>query len=236
MELLKAHNIEASYDGATPVLSGISVAIEKGAITILLGHSGCGKSTLLRSLAGLHLPTEGSIELDGQAIHSLGSAKRAQEIAFVAQDYQLFPHMTVLQNCTNPQQKVLRVCASEAINRAKEMLQQLGILSLEKRYPNQLSGGQKQRVAIARALSMGAKLLLFDEPTSALDPQSTEILAKLLRELCDGGYTLLVSTHDMEFAASVMDKAVILREGEVTSTYEVEEGQLPSIEELKSAL
>ena len=216
MDILNAKQVEVIYSGATaPAVKGVDLTIQQGKITVLLGSSGSGKSTLLRSFTGLKSLSKGDIELGGKCIASLGPVERVQKVAFVAQDYQLFPHMTVIENCMHPQQTVLKrdsVCAKE---RAEELLQQLNIERLSSRYPYQLSGGQKQRVAIARALAMGSHLLLMDEPSSALDPHSTEVLANLLRSLCKQGISIVVATHDMDFAASIMEAIIVMQEGEV---------------------
>lgn len=220
MDMLTAEGLEASYEKGQLALKDIHLKIKAGTVTVLLGQSGSGKSTLLSCLAGLQRPSAGSVTLDGKGLGMFDAKSRAETMAFVGQDYDLFPHMKVIDNVTHPTRKVLGASYEKALSSAEELLEQLGIAHLAERYPHQLSGGQKQRVGIARALAMGSKLLLLDEPSSALDPHSTQVLANVLKTLCQDGITIVLSTHDMDFAAPVMDEAIILKNGEITGTYE----------------
>lgn len=233
MGLLRTTKASVSYDSSTFAIKEVNLSVNQGGLLVLLGKSGSGKSTLLRSLAGLQSLTEGKVMMEGKDVAELSATERAQNIAFVAQDYHLFPHMTVIENCTHPQEKVLGVDAKEAQLCAEGLLEQLQIQSLAQRYPHQLSGGQKQRVAIARSLAMGSKVLLLDEPTAALDPHSTEVLAKLLKKLSQEGFTIILSTHDMDFTAEVIGAVAILQGGHLSAYYPGGEEEVPSMETLK---
>lgn len=235
MEVISAKNIKIAYDGVT-ALSDVNLTIQKGCITVLLGRSGSGKSTLLRGLAGLATLSNGSVSLNGIDVKLLSPASRAQHIAFLPQDYQLFPHMKVIDNCTHPPQKVLGKDSGEIHRYVDELLAQLGIENLKNRYPHQLSGGQKQRAAIARALAMGSRILLLDEPTSALDPHSADALSALLKDLRDKGFTIVLSTHDMAFAATAMDTIAVLHDGKMTKLLHAKDGPLPKEKDLKSLM
>jgi len=191
---LKKWHIKGVFD---PILQPFDFEIERGACSLFLGKSGSGKTTLLRYLA--------SIEL--------GDTRKA----YVAQQLNLFPHMSVLKNCVHPQVHILKRSKKEAETKAKTLLIQLGIGDLYERMPYQLSGGQKQRVAIARALCMDAELLLMDEPTSALDPTSTLELIALLNELKGQGLTFVIATHDMSFAKQMHDHVFYMEGGRMKS-------------------
>jgi len=218
MELLVAEGITIQHTDAMPVVCNLHLAVSRGMILGLLGKSGSGKSTLLRALAGLQSVNAGSITLNQIPLNALLTKERVRGIAFVAQDYQLFHHKTVVENCVHPLKIVLGMDANKALNRAWQTLRQLQMDSFADRYSHQLSGGQKQCVAIARALSMGSKLLLLDEPNSALDPDSSQQLAKILRDLRDQGYSIVFSTHDLGFASSLADELFTLDEGRLRQT------------------
>lgn len=198
-----------------PVLNEISFMSSPGTIVALVGRSGAGKTTVLRCLAGLEKKHSGSITIDGLGIDSLLPAMRAKKIGFVAQNYNLFPHKTVLENCT----LALTVGQINTDTSAKplEILKKLGLGEYKDAYPNQLSGGQKQRVAIARALCLRPEVLLFDEPSSALDPENRNILAKIILELKAENFTIILSSQDMVLVEQVADSVIYLENGKQIS-------------------
>lgn len=205
---IKGKNLSYFYKNATtPSLKAVSFEIEKGRLIFFLGRSGSGKTTLLKCLVNLICDFDGSVE-------NLNS-----HYGFVAQHCHLFPHMTVLQNCVHPQVHVLKRAKAEALKKAENTLETLGIDSLAEKHPSELSGGQQQRVAIARALAMEAELFFLDEPTSALDPQTTQQFSALLKKLRSMGVTIVISTHDMQLVKTMIDKVYLLHEGEVVDGY-----------------
>ncbi|WP_284442010.1 ATP-binding cassette domain-containing protein [Chlamydia gallinacea] len=198
------------------ILSGVSFSLEAGRITLFIGRSGSGKTTILRALVGLLPPTEGDMTISGEPP------------ALVFQHPELFPHMTVLNNCIHPQIIIKHKSLEEAKERTYNLLKQLDIENLAKHYPHQLSGGQKQRVAIVRSLCMDKRILLFDEPTSALDPFSTRSFRCLLESLKDQNLTLAISTHDVPFIQECLDRVYLIDQGKVTSIYDKRDGDLSS--------
>ncbi|MES2503879.1 MAG: ATP-binding cassette domain-containing protein [Myxococcota bacterium] len=216
MNLITGQNISLSYPKATQrTLSDVNFEIPKGRITLFMGRSGSGKTSLLRCISNLITDYSGDILFENKPIKSLSNAERAKSVGFVAQQFNLFPHMTVLQNCVQPQRIVLGRSEEEASAKAHLLLSSLGIEQLASRKPHQLSGGQMQRVAIARALCMDAKALLLDEPTSALDPESTGKLREILNILLKNDVSVAISTHDMGFARSVYDRGYFLEGGRI---------------------
>lgn len=216
MLLIEGKSINFSYSKtSSPILQEVNFEIEKGRCNLFIGKSGSGKTTLLRCLANL-LPIGGDL-----------ICSDSLKIGFVSQTWDLFPHMTVLENCVHPQKHVLKRSLLESQERAKSTLDSLGILGLANHYPNQLSGGQKQRLAIARALGMDAEVLLLDEPTSALDPITTQQFRSLLEKLQKEGLTLVISTHDVEFIKSYLDKIYFIKEGKIISTFDAKKEILP---------
>ncbi|AGW39904.1 ATP-binding cassette domain-containing protein [Chlamydia pecorum] len=197
------------------ILSNVSFSLECGHITLFVGKSGSGKTTLLRTLVGLAKPSEGKIFMDKESSPAL-----------VFQQPELFPHMTVLENCVHPQVHVKKVSPQEAKDSAYELLITLGIENLGDSYPSQLSGGQKQRVAIVRSLCMGKRTLLFDEPTSALDPFSTAAFKSLLEELKAQDLAIGISTHDIPFVQSSLDRIYLIEQGKIVGAYDSCEGAL----------
>ncbi len=205
--MLKVEGLEKSF-GENKVLKGVKLEIKKGEINVIVGPSGCGKTTLLRCISGLTEPDNGSIIINNRYLYKNG--KRAQkkeeleirkDVGLVFQNFNLFPHMSVLENITEAPRVVLGMGKEEAKYKAIEILGFLGLESKQNSYPFQLSGGQKQRVAIARALVMEPKLICFDEPTSALDPSMSEEIANLIKRLSiEKSMTVLIITHDMAFA------------------------------------
>jgi len=203
--------------GALEVLSGISLNIEEHQVVCLIGPSGCGKSTLLRCINRLETIDEGEIRLHGDRVTGPGVDLDIlrREIGIVFQGYNLFPHMTVMENVTLGPTKVLGMPVKEAQEKGLALLARIGLDHKAKEYPDRLSGGQQQRVAIVRALLMDPTLLLLDEITSALDPElGLEVLA-VMRELAESGMTMLVVTHEMGFAENVSDTVMIMADGKI---------------------
>ena len=223
--MLKAENIKKSYDGL-PVLNDVSLQVKEGEVLAIIGRSGSGKSTLLRCLNHLEDVDEGSITIQGQSmvtggIYEKKTALRAicLKMGMVFQNYQLFPHLTVMKNLTQPQMCVLKRTKQEAEKKALALLERVGLSDKADSYPGFLSGGQCQRVAIARALAMDPKILCFDEPTSALDPELTKEVLTVIRDLSREKRTMIVVTHEMRFAREVADRIVFMKDGVI-----VEEG------------
>ena len=227
--MLQARNIQKSFEGM-PVLRDVSVQIDRGEVVAFIGRSGSGKSTLLRCLNHLETIDGGSIRIAGEimaqtvggrAQYCLDRQLRAicLRMGMVFQDYNLFPHLTVLKNLTLAQQKVLRRSRAEAERYAIQLLEKVGLAEKANEYPCNLSGGQCQRVAIARALALDPDILCFDEPTSALDPQLTHEVLEVIRQLAAEKRTMIVVTHEMNFARDVADRVIFMAEGRV-----VEEG------------
>ncbi|RIH88137.1 Glutamine transport ATP-binding protein GlnQ [Meiothermus luteus] len=216
MSFLEVREVVKRF-GANEVLRGINLSVEEHQVVCLIGPSGCGKSTLLRCINGLEEIQSGEIRLHGDRISGPGVDLNAlrREVGIVFQSFNLFPHMTVLQNITLAPTQVLRVPEEEARERAMALLRRIGLEHKAQAYPDQLSGGQQQRVAIVRALAMEPMLLLLDEITSALDPELVSEVLNLLRELAEEGMTMLLATHEMGFAKEVADKVCFLYGGVV---------------------
>lgn len=219
--VLLVEGLKASY-GKHEVLRGVNLSVGRGEKVIVMGPSGSGKSTLLKCIVRLVKPTAGRIVLDGDDVTSdhVDIRKVRAKTGFVFQQYNLFPHMTVLRNLTLPLEVVKKVPKKEAERRAMEILREFGLEEFAHRYPLQLSGGQQQRVAIARALLMDPVLLLLDEPTSALDPELRLEVLEMLIEVAKQGRSMLIVTHELDFAKAaadriaLMDGGVIIEEGE----------------------
>ena len=227
--MLSATGIHKGFDGLG-VLRGIDLNVEKGEVVALIGPSGSGKSTLLRCLNQLETVDSGTIVLDGLTLcRTLGGKLTYADPAnlrlitlkmgMVFQSYNLFPHMSVMQNLTDAPMRVKRLSRAQATERARELLAKVGLSDKADQYPYQLSGGQQQRVAIARALCMDPEILCFDEPTSALDPELTGEVLRVLRELAAQKTTMIIVTHEMHFARDVADRILFMDSGVV-----VEEG------------
>ncbi|TCO34077.1 polar amino acid transport system ATP-binding protein [Kribbella steppae] len=214
MALVEIKNLHKSF-GSNHVLRGIDFTVEQGEVVCVIGPSGSGKSTLLRCVNLLEQPQEGQVIVRGEDITDrdchLDAAR--QQIGMVFQQFNLFPHLTVLQNCTVAQTTVLKRKSSEAARVARANLERVGLTEKVTAYPAQLSGGQQQRVAIARALSMDPALMLFDEPTSALDPELVGEVLTVMRKLALDGMTMLVVTHEMAFAREVADRVAFMDGG-----------------------
>lgn len=205
------------YFGPNQVLKGIGLSVEEHQVVCLIGPSGCGKSTLLRCINGLEEISQGEIRLEGDRITGPGVDlnRLRQEVGIVFQSFNLFPHMTVLQNVTLAPVQVLGLPRAQAEAKALQLLGRIGLEQKAREYPDRLSGGQQQRVAIVRALAMEPRLLLLDEITSALDPELVSEVLNLLRDLASEGMTMLLATHEMGFAREVASKVCFLYNGVV---------------------
>lgn len=208
--------LRKSY-GKNEVLKGIDLVVAPGEVVCLIGPSGSGKSTLLRCVNILEQPNAGTIHVGGfeATDPEVDLDKMRRTVGMVFQQFNLFPHLTVAQNCTVAQTKVLKRPAAEAKETALKNLTRVGLGEFGERYPDELSGGQQQRVAIARALSMDPTLMLFDEPTSALDPETVGEVLAIMRSLAQAGMTMLVVTHEMSFAKEVADRVIFMDGGVV---------------------
>lgn len=203
------------YFGELEVLKGISETIKDGEVVCVIGPSGSGKSTFLRCLNLLEEPTKGEVLVDGQQINAKGVDlnKVRKKLGMVFQNFNLFPHMTTLENITLAPIQTGRMTKEEAEKKAKELLQRVGLSDKVNVYPASLSGGQKQRAAIARALAMNPEVMLFDEPTSALDPEMVGEVLDVMKSLAEGGMTMVIVTHEMGFAREVADRIFFIDEG-----------------------
>ena len=220
--LIRVKGLKKHYkEGTIHALNGVDMEIRRGEVIVIIGPSGSGKSTYLRSLNLLELPTEGEILFEGQSITAphVNINRHRQKMGMVFQHFNLFPNMTVLKNMTIGPRKLLGKSKEEAEEKARALLERVGLGDRADSYPSQLSGGQKQRVAIVRALCMEPDVMLFDEPTSALDPEMVGEVLDVMKELAREGMTMAVVTHEMGFAREVgsrvvfMDSGVIVEEG-----------------------
>ena len=215
-KLLEISNIVKKFDDNT-ILDHISLDVKKGEVIVIIGPSGCGKSTLLRCINALEPIQEGSIKLDGVEI--VAGAKNLseirQKIGMVFQSYELFPHMTVLDNILLAPTKVQKRNKEEVKKEALSLLERVGLLERADYYPRQLSGGQKQRVAIVRALCMNPDILLFDEVTAALDPEMVREVLDVMLGLAKQGRTMIIVTHEMQFARAVADRVIFMDKGHI---------------------
>lgn len=204
--------------GSLTVFDGLSETICKGDVVVIIGPSGGGKSTFIRCLNLLEQPTAGKIYFEGEDITAKGFDvnKHRQKVGMVFQQFNLFPHMTVLKNITLAPVKLKKMTASEADDKAMELLNRVGLADKANEYPNRLSGGQKQRVAIARALAMDPEVLLFDEPTSALDPEMVGEVLEVMKQLALNRITMVVVTHEMGFAREVGDRIFFIDGGVIS--------------------
>ena len=219
--MLKIRGLKKFF-GNNLVLKGVNLEINKGEIVVVVGPSGGGKTTLLRTITGLEKCDDGTIEIDGYTFCKDGrycdkksSSIIRKNVGLVFQNFNLFPHKSVLENIIDAPTRALGEKKENAINKANEILSFLGLSDKANNYPCELSGGQKQRVAIGRALALNPKLMCFDEPTSALDPSLTLDVAKLIKSLSKTGMSMLIITHDMEFAKLVSDKIVSMDSGKI---------------------
>ena len=218
------HDVEKSF-GDHHVLKGVSLRVPEGSVTAMIGPSGAGKSSLLRCINLLERPDAGTITVEGVTIDASTTFSDTQlrelrrNVGMVFQHFNLFPHKTVRQNVSLAQMRVLGRSKAEADERSMALLERVGLGDKADQYPSRCSGGQQQRIAIARALALDPRIMLFDEPTSALDPElGLEVLA-VMRELAADGMTMVVVTHEMQFARNVSDDLVVMADGRI-----IEEG------------
>ena len=220
--LIQVNNLQKYYKGGKiKALDGVTTDITKGEVVVIIGPSGSGKSTFLRSLNLLELPTGGSIHFEGTDITDpkVNINLHRQKMGMVFQHFNLFPHMTILNNLTKAPITLLKKSKEEANKKALELLKLVGLEDRAGAYPSQLSGGQKQRVAIVRALCMEPDVMLFDEPTSALDPEMVGEVLDVMKSLAKNGMTMVVVTHEMGFAKEVASRVIFMDEGRI-----IEEG------------
>lgn len=235
MKLLEMRSIRKAFRVGVAVLDDLSLSVEEGEVLALIGSSGSGKSTVLRCAAQLETVDRGEIDICGRALvrteRKTDRRGVAREVAVYAppaerkqmlecvgmvfQNFNLFPHMTVLRNITDAPVRVLGKSRAEAEADARQLLETMGLSDRADAYPCELSGGQQQRVSIARALAMKPRVLLFDEPTSALDPELTAEVLRVIRRLKEDGHTMVLVTHEMNFARSVADRVIYMREGRI---------------------
>lgn len=222
--MLEVKHVAKAF-GGDAVLRDVSLTVQQGQVVAIIGRSGSGKSTLLRCMNHLETVDAGEIRIDGQPMVTSGVSEKPEyapkaelrklclKMGFVFQNYNLFPHMTVMRNLCQAQEHVLGRTKAQAATRAKELLAKVGLADKAEQYPCQLSGGQQQRVAIARALALDPEILCFDEPTSALDPQLTQEVLNVIRDLAKEKRTMIVVTHEMRFAREVADYVIFMQDG-----------------------
>ncbi len=205
------------YFGSVQAVKGVDFRVKRGEVVLIVGPSGSGKSTVLRCINHLEVPTSGAVYIDGVHLEDKKTNinEVRAEVGMVFQQFNLFPHLTVLQNVTIAQEKVRKRSKEEAEKIAMEQLQRVGIPEKAGSYPRQLSGGQQQRVAIARSLAMQPKIMLFDEPTSALDPEMIKEVLDVMLDLAKAGMTMVVVTHEMGFAKAAADRVVFMDDGQI---------------------
>ena len=218
--MINVRNLYKSF-GKNDVLKYINETIKKGEVVVIIGPSGSGKSTFLRCLNLLEEPTSGVINFEGEDItdKKVDINKIREKMGMVFQQFNLFPHKTVMENLTIGPTKIKKISNDEAVKKGSELLEKVGLLDKKNVYPNSLSGGQKQRIAIARALAMEPDVMLFDEPTSALDPEMVGEVLGVMKSLAKDGMTMVVVTHEMGFAKEVGDRILFMDEGRI-----IEEG------------
>ncbi|EJT6614882.1 amino acid ABC transporter ATP-binding protein [Clostridium perfringens] len=218
--MINVRNLYKSF-GKNEVLKDINETIKKGEVVVIIGPSGSGKSTFLRCLNLLEEPTSGVINFEGEDItdKNVDINKIREKMGIVFQQFNLFPHKTVMENLTIGPTKIKEISNDEAIKKGSELLEKVGLLDKKNVYPNSLSGGQKQRIAIARALAMEPDVMLFDEPTSALDPEMVGEVLNVMKSLAKDGMTMVVVTHEMGFAKEVGDRILFMDDGRI-----IEEG------------
>ena len=213
--MIDIENLRKSF-GDVEVLKGINLTIKEKEVVVIIGPSGSGKSTLLRCMNYLEEPTSGEVSVDGIVLDGEANINKVrEEVGMVFQRFNLFPHMTVLQNIMLAPIKVRHVAKQEAEDTARKLLTRVGLADRADAYPSQLSGGQQQRVPIARALAMKPKVMLFDEPTSALDPEMVGEVLDVMRKLAEEGMTMVIVTHEMGFAREVGDRLLFVDDGRI---------------------
>ena len=214
--MIEFHDVYKNF-GKLEVLKGINLKIEKGEVVTLIGPSGSGKSTILRCMNLLERPTKGQVFIEGTEITApkIDIQSIRKDIGMVFQHFNLFPHMTVMENMTYAPIKVNKMSKTDAEAKAMELLKLVGLTEKAQAYPGKLSGGQKQRIAIARALAMEPKIMLFDEPTSALDPEMVKEVLEVIKNLAHTGITMTLVTHEMGFAREVADRICFIDDGQI---------------------
>ena len=211
--MIKLENVHKSF-GKNEVLKGINLHIKQGQVVVIIGPSGSGKSTVLRTMNYLEEPTSGKVIVDGMDLSDKKKLNDVRaEVGMVFQNFNLFPHMTVMENLTLAQTKVRKTSMEEAKKIGQALLDRVGLADKANAYPDSLSGGQKQRVAIARALAMKPKVMLFDEPTSALDPEMVSEVLDVMKSLAEEGMTMVIVSHEMGFAKKVADRVLFVDGG-----------------------
>lgn len=213
--MIELKDVRKSF-GKNEVLKGINLQIDKGEVVVIIGPSGSGKSTVLRTMNYLEEPTSGHVIVDGMDLSDKNKLNAVRtEVGMVFQNFNLFPHMTVLDNLILAPVNVRKTDKKEAQDIAMKLLERVGLADKAQMYPDSLSGGQKQRVAIARALAMKPKVMLFDEPTSALDPEMVHEVLDVMKSLADEGMTMVIVTHEMGFAKEVADRVLFVDGGQI---------------------
>ena len=215
-ELLKIEHLTKKFEG-NMILDDVSLTVHRGEVIVVVGPSGCGKSTMLRCINALEPIQGGTIEIDGQHISqkSKNLTELRQKVGMVFQSYELFPHLTVLNNILLAPTKVQKREKEEVKKEAMELLDRVGLKEKADSFPRQLSGGQKQRVAIVRALCMHPEILLFDEVTAALDPEMVREVLDVMLQLAQQGKTMIIVTHEMQFARAIADRVIFLEGGKI---------------------
>jgi ABC-type polar amino acid transport system ATPase subunit len=217
--MIKATQLSLKHNDCT-ILNNVSFDVPKGRITTFIGQSGAGKTSILKCIANLTKHYTGDVTCDGVSIKTLNNALQAKQIGLVFQSFNLFPNMTVLENCMHPLSAITKISQQKARLIALEKLEMVDLNAHQNKYPSQLSGGQQQRTAIARALCLQPQLLMFDEPTSALDPHNTQLLLQILKNLKSKGFTIALSSHDMTLINQLMDQVYLLEHGSVIESYD----------------
>ena len=213
--MIKMIDVQKKF-GELHVLKGINLTVHRGEVVVIIGPSGSGKSTVLRCMNYLEEPTDGKVIVDGMDLGDKKNINKVRaEVGMVFQRFNLFPHMSVLDNISLAPQKIRKISKQEAEATALELLKKVGLEDKANAYPEQLSGGQQQRVAIARSLAMKPKVMLFDEPTSALDPEMVREVLEVMKELAEEGMTMVVVTHEMKFAKEVASRVLFVDGGEI---------------------
>ena len=223
---IRATDLVKSYSQGVRALDGVTLEVNSGEVLVVMGPSGSGKSTLIRTFNGLESLDGGALDVLGVRLDATHAERQVREIrkrvGMVFQQFNLFPHLSILDNITLAPIKVQQRAKAAAEQRAMELLDQMGIREQAQKYPAQLSGGQQQRVAIARALALDPEVMLFDEPTSALDPERVKEVLDAMRQLAQGGMTMVVVTHELGFAREVADRVMFMDRGQVVETSDPE--------------
>lgn len=228
--MVKLNNINVFFEKDKPVLKDVNFTMSKGEVVTIIGPSGSGKSTLVRTINNLVVPNSGEVYIDGELVNEKNITKIRSKIGMVFQSFELFPHLTVLENLVLAPRSLKKLSESEAKKRALKWLEKVNLIDKQNVYPNSLSGGEKQRIAICRSLNMNPEIMLFDEPTSALDPEMVQEVLQIIQAVVDLGVSMIIVTHEMAFARKISDRIIFMDEGSI-----IEEGTPKQIfEEPKS--